>query len=260
MEPQISELDMMAYVDGQLDPNRIIEVEGWLADHPADAALVMQDLRLRHEIRAAVQDSVGAMPSETERLAEQLLGKLQWRRRFLRLRRAALVAALLIMGWLGHDFYAEIRPVRQAVADSILADEAAEAHRTMLLAAAMAEKSGNDKSGPDSAHLSLLLTGTMDSPIRLPEPKRGSGLRQVSAALVPWDEGSALQVLFRTADRKAVTLFASAVQDDRDVPFEVSETDNLAIVHWQRGNIVYAMIGDLPPGALLNLVRGLHHP
>lgn len=51
MTDRISCDDLNAYVDDQLDPLQRIAVEDWLSHHPNEAAAVMSDLRLRHELR-----------------------------------------------------------------------------------------------------------------------------------------------------------------------------------------------------------------
>ncbi|MCE7077887.1 anti-sigma factor, partial [Bordetella bronchiseptica] len=43
----VTEIDLNAYVDGQLDPARRIEVEDFLSRHPEEAMRVMADLRQR---------------------------------------------------------------------------------------------------------------------------------------------------------------------------------------------------------------------
>ncbi len=51
MNAMITQHDLSAYVDDQLDPWQRIAVEEWLAQHPHEAAAVMADLRLRDELR-----------------------------------------------------------------------------------------------------------------------------------------------------------------------------------------------------------------
>ena len=49
MSEPISEADLQAYIDDQLEPTRRIEVEGHLALHAEEAAQVMDGLRVRNE-------------------------------------------------------------------------------------------------------------------------------------------------------------------------------------------------------------------
>ncbi|MFJ0650948.1 hypothetical protein WLW13_19815, partial [Bordetella bronchiseptica] len=50
----VTEIDLNAYVDGQLDPARRIEVEDFLSRHPEEAMRVMADLRQRDALRWAL--------------------------------------------------------------------------------------------------------------------------------------------------------------------------------------------------------------
>ena len=51
MNEPISDIDLNAYVDGELDAQRRIEVEAYLEANPDEAARVMHDMRVRDEIR-----------------------------------------------------------------------------------------------------------------------------------------------------------------------------------------------------------------
>lgn len=54
MPADVNRDDLDAYVDGQLDPWQRMAVEGWLALHPAEAARVMDELRLKAELKLAL--------------------------------------------------------------------------------------------------------------------------------------------------------------------------------------------------------------
>jgi anti-sigma factor RsiW len=245
MDGQITDFDLMAYVDGQLDARRVIEVEAYLAAHPEVAARVMQDLRQRDEIREALANFDAPLPAETVQLTERLVTAMG---RWPRLRwfgRAALVAMLLSGGWFGHDLYREMRPIGRAVAFPILVDEAAEAHRMMLLSAV------SGQAGAEPADLALLLSGSARGSISLPDPSARSGLKRIGTAFVVFEEGDALQVLYQTPDGHRVTLFATVLNQERDVLFQSVHDDNLPVVYWQRGSMAYALIGDIPADVLL---------
>ncbi|MGK0631806.1 anti-sigma factor family protein, partial [Bordetella bronchiseptica] len=64
----MTEIDLNAYVDGQLDPARRIEVEDFLSRHPEEAMRVMADLRQRDALRWALGASQQA-PAESGRAA-----------------------------------------------------------------------------------------------------------------------------------------------------------------------------------------------
>src|SRR5215510_8429140 len=52
----VIEADLQAYVEGQLPVARRIEVEAHLCHDPTDALRVMEDLRVRDELRLALAD------------------------------------------------------------------------------------------------------------------------------------------------------------------------------------------------------------
>ncbi|TIN03175.1 MAG: anti-sigma factor [Mesorhizobium sp.] len=72
----VTDIDLDAYVDDQVDVTRRIEVEAFLSARPEAAARVMSDLRTRDELRVALAGSKGmarpatlvreSMPSQPE--------------------------------------------------------------------------------------------------------------------------------------------------------------------------------------------------
>src|SRR3954452_13668335 len=102
MTDPITETDLHAFVDGQLEVTRRIEVEDYLAGHPEVAALVMADLRTRDALALAFGGLPSRPPERVMEAARRLERGLIWRRIGLRLQRAAAVAFLLGAGWLAH--------------------------------------------------------------------------------------------------------------------------------------------------------------
>jgi anti-sigma factor RsiW len=138
----VTDADIDAYVDGQLDVLRRIDVEAFLANRPEAAARVMADLRLRHELRLAM-----AVPEEMARLetleaAERLQGALGRDRLFSSFRRAAAVALFVGAGWLAHSLLGPLTVTQVAASTPAPAyvEDAARAHSTMVLRASMASQ------------------------------------------------------------------------------------------------------------------------
>src|SRR5687767_1901993 len=93
---QISELDLMAYVDDQLDPERRIAVEDRLSRHPILAAQIMDDLRRRDELRLALTEAASAMSNHRLELPAERLGRrLSFRMALYRNRRTVAVSILV---------------------------------------------------------------------------------------------------------------------------------------------------------------------
>lgn len=98
----MTEMQLTAYVDGQLDDWQAAEVEAWLARHPDRAAAVMQDIRLQRELRLALSGSLGAgAPPQAITRASARLARGLHRDRLLRHSLRLLPVALLAgLGWL----------------------------------------------------------------------------------------------------------------------------------------------------------------
>ena len=131
----ISELDLMAYVDDQLDPERRIAVEDHLSRHPVLAAQIMDDLRRRDELRLALTEAASAMSNHRLELPAERLGRrLSFRMALHRNRRAIAASILVGAGWFAHAMFGGLGadPASAAHILPVYADEAVAAHRTVL--------------------------------------------------------------------------------------------------------------------------------
>ena len=68
----IIDTDLDAYVDGELDVARRIQVEAYLSENPAMAAKVMADLSLKGELRLALAGESAFGRMETRDAARRL--------------------------------------------------------------------------------------------------------------------------------------------------------------------------------------------
>jgi anti-sigma factor RsiW len=117
-EHAISTTDLQAYIDGQLEPARRIEVEAYLATRPEKAAEVMESLRLQDELRLFLAEESWPPAPETMALGERLAQALRLQALVPRFR-AGLAAACLVglgvsLGWVGHAGFTD------PVADNLL--------------------------------------------------------------------------------------------------------------------------------------------
>ena len=64
MTHAVSDTDLQAYLDDELDPLHSLAVEAYLARHPAAAAQLMADRRLRTELRLALAPEPVIQPNE----------------------------------------------------------------------------------------------------------------------------------------------------------------------------------------------------
>lgn len=257
MTEEVSEIELQAYIDGELDTPRRIAVEAYLESHPEMAARVMRDMRLRDEIRLFVSDSEEPAPARTEAAMWRLSVRWRLRRAAPVMRNMAAAMALLVLGWLAHDYAASGDQQRgYTIAQlSTLIDEAAEAHLAALMELASAHPYILDE--PQVLAEKVLISEEGLAP---PFPSLDALLDVVGSELVPWDGGIAVQVIYRDPGGHAVTLFAARVEPSENLPPTATSLDGLTLVHWQDGPYAFALSGDLPATDLMGLARGAGRP
>src|SRR5689334_4095473 len=101
----VTDADLDAYVDDQLEVARRIEVEAYLSARPETAARVMSDLRTRDELRVALTGSGGMARPATTEAARRLERGLARVRFLVALQRVAAAAVLLATGWLASSIF-----------------------------------------------------------------------------------------------------------------------------------------------------------
>ncbi|HEX6012417.1 MAG TPA: hypothetical protein VFY87_11570 [Geminicoccaceae bacterium] len=249
MAERVTDADLQAYIDGQLDTVGRIGVEAWLQEHPEAAAEVMEGLRLRDEVRLFLAaDDWPAAPA-TIGLARQAARQLGSRSWGLRVRRGIAAAVLVGTGWLAHaELELFVDQVAAAHPVPAYAGEAAEAYEAMRLKLAAGH-------APDPAPT------TLDAPRtggQVPVPGLGQGLRFVGSDLMPWDGGTAVVAIYRGGrGDDVVTLFAAEAPSFAVSPPEAARAHGRATVFWQAGPFAYALNGTLPEAELLAIARAV---
>ena len=232
---RITDVDLNAYVDGQLDDWRRLEVEDHLSRHPREAAQVMQDLHLCHELRLALTPAAG--PSEAQRGAALRLSRaLRRDARLRRMLRLTPAAALLAMGWLAEQGPGPF-PLGQGVAASGL---------PAPVAAALSARDASTirlamRSQPETGHIDpeemRAATG-----ILLPDYPDDWRLRD--AQVFPSPQGPGVEVMFDTPDMGRLSHFA-VPGGGFDMAAPRGEARGAQSVAWfQTGRTAHVLIAD----------------
>jgi anti-sigma factor RsiW len=240
-----TEAEIQAYIDGELDLPRRIEVEAHLEANPTLAAQVMADLRLRDALRLAFAEDAGIRVASYENA--RLLGRaVRWRRLTVRLRRVAAVVLLVGIGWGAQSLLGVTRIDSASAGIPAYADEAGDAYRTVLYRHLVdpAEPKGGLK--PEDL---------AKAPITLPDLPQGWSIRSIE--VVPWDGGSGFEATIDTDRFGLVTLFAAST-DGFDVQQpQAQRANDVTVAYWQVGPAVYALCAEARADDLLTAANGL---
>jgi anti-sigma factor RsiW len=234
MSDPITEADLLAYVDDQLDVARRIEVEEHLARNPEAAARVMADLKDRDALRLAFAPELPRPPEALLRAAGQLERALTWGEFGLRLRRIAAVVVLIGFGWFAHG------QVGLGITDSeaspkppAFVEDALHSHETVLLRARMTSQP--EVAAYDPTEI-LAETG-----IRL--PPLPDDWQVHDAQVFPSRHGHSVEVAIDAGDLGRVSLFAARVSAFDVITPTLARFDKAKAVFWQTGPLAYALTG-----------------
>lgn len=242
----ISDIDLCAYVDGQLEVARRLEVEDHLARHPEAAAAVMSDLRDRNAINLLLGGPT-PVPPEATTLARRLdlrLFQTPLRRLLPRFSIAALALVCLL---LAQDEIGELSAPANAAELPVFADEALDTHSAAILRQAL----------PTETKDLSLDTKAIRQAARIVVPQLSRDWRILDARVVPSDKGPGIQISFDRGEGLPVTFFAVRMPDDVSFAPITSQRGNEAVSYWRNGIYGYALAGDLHPSDLERLARDL---
>jgi anti-sigma factor RsiW len=228
----ISEVDLQAYADGRLPPERSAAVEAWLAARPEEAERIAAYRRLAHEVRAAYE----TMLSEPvpERLALAASRRLPWRR-------VAVAAGWLVCGVVigavgGWELKPE-RPVAQTSPDTaIFARRAAIAHATYSPEVRHPVEVGAD----DEQHLVAWLSKRLGVKVRAPKLDE-AGMSLVGGRLLPGENGPVALFMYQSQNGRRLTLYVrSEASRNRETAFRYARENNVSVFYWIDREVGYA--------------------
>ncbi|QRM33712.1 anti-sigma factor [Microvirga sp. VF16] len=234
MSDPITEADLLAYVDDQLDVARRIEVEEHLAHDPEAAARIMADLKDRDALRLLHACPLPRAPETTFAAASRLERALAWQEFGLKLRRIAAVVALIGFGWFAHG------QVGLGISDSeaspkppAFVEDALHSHETGLLRARMVSQP--EVEAYDPAEI-LAETG-----IQLPPLPDDWQVRD--AQVFPSRHGHSVELVIDANDLGRVSLFAAQTPAFNVIAPTLARFDKAKAVYWQTGPLAYALTG-----------------
>lgn len=226
----VSDADLNAYLDGELDESRASRVEAWLAAHPDDAELV-RDYR---GLNQALQSVYGPLAE-----GEFPAGILDRSRR--RAPPALRVAAVLgwlalggLMGWLANDARppsADLGPVvaRAMAAHAVFVPEV---------------RHPVEVGGGERKHLNAWLSKRLQHPVLAPD--LGAVHYQLLGGRLLVDDGQpAAQFMYEEESGERMTLYVrSNPGKPESTAFHYAEGAGVRSVYWLDGQLAYALVSD----------------
>lgn len=241
----ISDNDLHAYADGELDPARVAEVEAHIGADPG-AAQRVADWRRQKEALHALFDGV-----LTEPVPARLLERPRARRPLLRM--AAVLAWLAVGGVAGWA----LRGAGPAAGPHAvpLARQAAVAHAVYVPEVRHPVEVGADQ----EQHLVAWLSKRLGTPVKAPRlSELGYGL--VGGRLLPAEEGPAAQFMYQDAEGHRLTLYVRTdAGGGRETAFRYARESGVSVFYWVEGSLGYALSGDLEKAELLRVAQSVYH-
>jgi anti-sigma factor RsiW len=229
----IIDADLDAYVDGELDVARRIQVESYLSENPETAAKVMADLSMRGELRLALANESAFGRAETRDAARRLERGLAYGRIFHAVQRIAAVGVLVAAGWVAHTSFGAFTAteVAASVPAPAYVEDAVRAYRTTLV-----RQSAQTPLVADYKPEEIRAATGIVMP-QLPQDWTISDVQIFPSAF-----GPSVEMAIVTADKKQLSLFAVrpgvfAVQSVSHIALDNAET-----AYWQIGDVAYALV------------------
>jgi len=223
-KPCISEFELQAYVDDQLDPVGRLEVADYLVRNPDVAARVLADLRTRDAMRALAFAPTAPVPDRIGRSAEQLTTALRRggaRRRF---GRAALTAMVLIgLSLVSAPYWQD----RHVVAPGQAAGAAVVGEAPM----------------PSQVEIPNFDPADVRNATHIAVPEMPRGWRVEDVQLFPSDYGPSLQIVIDAGPERQLSLFAARASEGLPGVPVMANVKGDDIADWARKGTVYVLMG-----------------
>lgn len=240
----ITDQDLHAYVDGELDPATLREVEVWLVGHPDDAVKVhlyrLQKLHL-HEL---YDDALEASVPESVEAALSSNPPASW---WPGWQKMAAGLVLLVVGGLG-GWGVGLLPGETQTAETNFVRRALNAHVVYAHDTARPVEVGINQ----QTHLMSWLSGRLGHPLRTPDIQ-GAGFKLIGGRLVADQDTPAAMFMYEDQRDQRVTLYVRTGPHSTDTAFRFIAEHGMVAFYWTDGPLAYVLTGEMPRRDLLEL-------
>jgi anti-sigma factor RsiW len=241
----VSEPELHAYVDDELDAQRRLEVEAWLATHP-DAAGRLRDYR---QIQAQLHARFDKVLTETTETPLPTPGAS-----LAGVARAATVAALmLVSGLLGWSLKSNPQMLSSGPVLADLVQPATFAHQVY----STDMRYPVEISAGEQVALNRWLSQRMHTELRAPDLSH-ENLKFIGGRLLPSTNRMAAQFMYEDTQGQRLTVYVRRIADpDGTSEFRYREQGDLHVFYWIYGEMGYAVIGAQPAARLVTVASAV---
>ena len=243
---EVSETDLHAYLDGELEQPRRDAVEAHVAVQPEDAARLAAYARINDALRAHYD----------EVLEEPMPARLTTRPPYVRtrvLRYAAALGWLALGGLAGWQFHG-IQTREDRAAPPAWARRAAVAHIVYAPEVRHPVEVGADQ----EEHLVAWLSKRLGTPLRIPH-LNGIGYSLVGGRLLPGEQGPAAQFMYQDAQGQRLTLYVRTNREQsRETAFRFAQDGQVRVFYWVDRGLGFALSAELDKDELLRVANALY--
>lgn len=229
----IIDTDLDAYVDGELDVARRIQVESYLSENPDTAAKVMADLSVKGELRLALAGENAFGRIETRDAARRLERGLSYGRILHGIQRIAAVSVLVMAGWVAHTTFGAFTAteVAASVPAPAYVEDAVRAYQTAKLRETVPSQV-SARYNADEIRAATAIT--------MPELPKDWKVSDVQ--IFPSEFGPSVEMEIQETDGKRLSLFAVRPGAFAVQPVNHLALDNAEAAYWQIGEVAYALV------------------
>ncbi|NQV55153.1 MAG: anti-sigma factor [Rhodospirillales bacterium] len=245
----LTDNEIHAYIDGELDDDALIQVEVWLAAHPIDAAKV-HAFQLQKRQMHRLYDFAGDEP-----VPERILDLIDdnrpsawipgWQRMAAGI---VLLMAGAIGGWFGSGYAGKPESAGNQFVQRALNAHVVYAHD---------ETRPVEVDGTDEAKLVTWLSGRLGHKLMTPNLK-GAGFKFMGGRLVADKGDAAALFMYEDAKARRVSLYVRPAMSGGDTKFRFIAENGMVGFYWNNGPLTYALSGEMPRDDLLHLVQMVH--
>ena len=256
----VTENDLHAYVDAALSPERLAEVEAYLAVHPDEAQRVADYRTQKMDLQALFRPVLDEpLPDRLQHLiARPVVAVDGLKRPFLPRWSLQRIAAGLLMaalggvgGWLGHAQYQSVDAVAR---HSPLPRQAAVAHVVF----SPDIRRPVEVRAEQEDQLVAWLSKRLGSPVR--PPKLGAlGYELIGGRLLPGNSGPVAQFMYHDASGQRLTLYVTTENTvNQETGFRFAQEGAVNVFYWIDGKFGYALSAGIDKGELARVATAVY--